>query len=116
MANFTLRQLDYACAVAGDGGIAQAARNLSISQPSVAQGLDKLEAATGLVLFERHHARGVTLTAQGRQFLHQARGLCAAPSSKVSASRSSPFDHLTLKSGEVLDGPDFILVHGAWTF
>lgn len=75
MARFTLRQLDYVCAVAREGGIAQAARHLSISQPSVAQGLDKLEAATGLVLFERHHARGVTLTAQGRQFLNHASDL-----------------------------------------
>ena len=75
MARFTLRQLEYVRAVARDGGIAQAARSLNISQPSVAQGLEKLEAMTGLALFERHHARGVTLTAQGRQFLGRAADL-----------------------------------------
>ena len=75
MARFTLRQLEYVRAIARDGGIAQAARSLSISQPSVAQGLEKLEAMTGLVLFDRHHARGVTLTAQGRQFLGHAADL-----------------------------------------
>jgi len=75
MASFTLRQLEYVSAVARDGGIAQAARSLNVSQPSVAQGLDKLEALTGLVLFDRHHARGVTLTPQGRQFLDHARAL-----------------------------------------
>ena len=75
MVRFTLRQLAYVQAIAETGGIAQAARKLNISQPSVAQGLDKLEAVTGLSLFERHHARGVTLTTQGRRFLEHANGL-----------------------------------------
>ena len=69
MVRFTLRQCTYFRAVAKHGGIAQAARALNISQPSVAQAIDKLEAITGLVLFERHHARGLTLTMQGRLFL-----------------------------------------------
>ena len=69
MVRFTLRQCAYFRAVAQQGGIAQAARVLNISQPSVAQAIDKLEAVTGLVLFERHHARGLTLTLQGRLFL-----------------------------------------------
>lgn len=69
MVRFTLRQCAYFRAVAEQGGIAQAARVLNISQPSVAQAIDKLEAVTGLVLFERHHARGLTLTQQGRLFL-----------------------------------------------
>lgn len=74
MVRFTLRQCAYFRAVAEQGGIAQAARVLNISQPSVAQAIDKLEAVTGLVLFERHHARGLTLTQQGRLFLdHVAR-------------------------------------------
>ncbi len=69
MVRFTLRQCTYFRAVAEHGGIAQAARALNISQPSVAQALDKLEGVTGLVLFDRHHARGLTLTLQGRVFL-----------------------------------------------
>lgn len=69
MVRFTLRQCSYFRAVAEQGGIAQAARVLNISQPSVAQALEKLEAVTGLVLFDRHHARGLTLTVQGRSFL-----------------------------------------------
>ncbi|KRW94702.1 LysR family transcriptional regulator [Paracoccus sp. PXZ] len=69
MVRFTLRQCAYFRAVAEQGGIAQAARVLNISQPSVAQALEKLEDVTGLVLFERHHARGLTLTLQGRLFL-----------------------------------------------
>lgn len=69
MVRFTLRQCTYFRTVATEGGIAQAARVLNISQPSVAQALDKLEDVTGLVLFDRHHARGLTLTMQGRVFL-----------------------------------------------
>jgi len=69
MVRYTLRQCAYFRAVAEHGGIAQAARALNISQPSVAQALDKLEAVLGLVLFERHHAKGATLTLQGRLFL-----------------------------------------------
>lgn len=69
MVRYTLRQCAYFRAVAEHGGIAQAARALNISQPSVAEAIDKLEALTGLILFERHHAKGTTLTLQGRLFL-----------------------------------------------
>lgn len=69
MVRYTLRQCAYFRAVAEEGGIAQAARVLNISQPSVAEAIDKLEAVTGLILFERHHAKGTTLTLQGRLFL-----------------------------------------------
>ena len=75
MVRFTLRQCAYFRAVAKHGGIAQAARALNISQPSIAQGVDKLERVTGLKLFERHHARGVTLTLQGRVFLEHVSAL-----------------------------------------
>lgn len=75
MVRYTLRQLTYFRAVAEQGGIAPAARALNISQPSIAQALEKLEQVTGLTLFERHHARGLTLTLQGRLFLRHASGL-----------------------------------------
>lgn len=72
MLPFTLRQLDYLLAVSRHGGIAQAARALNIAQPSVAQAIAKLEAQTGLRLFERHHAKGVSLTPAGHAFLAEA--------------------------------------------
>lgn len=75
MVRFTLRQCAYFGAVARHGGIAQAARALNISQPSIAQALDKLETVTGLKLFDRHHARGATLTLQGRAFLDHVTAL-----------------------------------------
>ena len=75
MVRFTLKQCAYFIAVAEHGGISQAARVLNISQPSIAQALDKLETISGLVLFERHHARGLELTGQGRSFLAHVRSL-----------------------------------------
>ncbi len=65
---FTLKQCRYFLEVARLGGIAQAARSLNISQPAVAQAIDKLEQMTELVLFERFHAKGLELTLQGRAF------------------------------------------------
>lgn len=75
MVRFTLKQCRYFLAVAEHGGIAQAARALSISQPAVTQAIDKLEALTGLQLFERHHARGMELTRQGKAFREEAHAL-----------------------------------------
>jgi DNA-binding transcriptional LysR family regulator len=69
MVNFTLKQCAYFHAVATHGGISQAARVLNISQPSIAQAIEKLESLTKLTLFERHHAKGLTLTVHGRLFL-----------------------------------------------
>ena len=42
MVRFTLKQCRYFLAVADHGGIAQAARALNISQPAIAQALNKL--------------------------------------------------------------------------
>lgn len=75
MVRFTLKQCAYFLAVAEHGGIAQAARALSISQPAVAQALGKLEDLYDIELFVRHHARGVELTPQGRAFRRTAQAL-----------------------------------------
>lgn len=75
MVRLTLKQCAYFVAVVDQGGIAQAARALNISQPAVAQALDKLEAIYGLRLLVRHHARGTELTPQGRAFCRSARDL-----------------------------------------
>ena len=75
MVNFTLKQCAYFVAVAEHGGIAQASRVLHISQPAVAQAIDKLEQLFAFRLFERMHARGTELTPQGRAFLQSARAL-----------------------------------------
>ncbi len=72
MVRFTLKQCTYFIAVAEHGGIAQAARVMNISQPAIAQAIDKLEDITSLQLFDRQHARGMDLTVQGRAFYIEA--------------------------------------------
>ena len=69
--SFTLRQLHYFVAVAEKGAVIGAARTLSISQSSVTEALKALEADLGVTLFERH-ARGLTITYSGHQFLRHA--------------------------------------------
>ncbi len=80
MIRITIRQCEYFRAVARTGGISSAARAIGISQPAVAQSIDKLEEMTGLVLFRRLHARGMELTAQGTEFLRYTNNIvdCAA--------------------------------------
>lgn len=75
MVKITLKQCEYFVAVAEQGGIAQASRVLGISQPAVAQALDKLEHLFEFRLLDRHHARGTELTPQGRAFYKSAHGL-----------------------------------------
>jgi len=78
MVKLTLKQCEYFVAVAQQGGIAQAARVLNISQPAVSQAIEKLEDISGLQLLLRHHAKGTELTPQGRAFLESARKLIAS--------------------------------------
>jgi len=75
MVRLTLKQCTYLAAVADYGSIAEAARALNMSQPAVAQALDKLEETYGFHLFARHQARGSELTPQGRAFCESARDL-----------------------------------------
>ena len=75
MVNFTLKQCAYFLAVVEHGGIAQAARVLSISQPAISQSLDKLEDLYGFKLLNRYHARGTEVTPEGRSFAAHCRTL-----------------------------------------
>ena len=56
MLRFTLRQLEYALAIAEHGSLAGAAQKLGVAQPSLSASLQKLEDQLGLQLFIRHHA------------------------------------------------------------
>ncbi|MDC0658197.1 LysR substrate-binding domain-containing protein [Leisingera sp. SS27] len=77
MVRFTLRQLTYLSETARQGGIAQAARQLNVSAAAIASALGKLEAATGLSLFDRFPAQGMRLTTAGKEFSAQADALLA---------------------------------------
>ena len=72
---FTLRQLEYFLAAAEAGSVTEAAQNIPVAQSSVSAAIAQLEAALGVQLLIRHHAQGISPTAEGRQFLERAREL-----------------------------------------
>src|SRR6516225_6914503 len=69
---FSLRQLQYALAVAETRGFRTAAERCHVAQPSLSAQLAQLEEALGVRLFERDRRR-VLLTAPGRELLERAR-------------------------------------------
>src|SRR5438105_3908035 len=84
-----LRHLKYFVAVTEHGSITQAANRVHIAQPALTKQIRDLEDELGFELFERH-ARGVALTAGGRQFLADAvRILDDATKAKVRGLRAS---------------------------
>ncbi|MGO2052487.1 LysR family transcriptional regulator [Glutamicibacter sp. 287] len=68
----TLQQLRYFIAVASEGSISAAADLIYVAQPSMSAAMKELEARVGRTLLVRS-ARGVTLTAEGAEFLGYAR-------------------------------------------
>jgi len=69
---FTLRQLQYAVAVAESLSFRKAAELCHVSQPSLSAQLAQLEEALGMRLFERDRRR-VLVTAAGRELVERAR-------------------------------------------
>jgi LysR family hydrogen peroxide-inducible transcriptional activator len=74
---FTLRQLQYACAVAEHLSFRQAAEVCHVAQPSLSAQVAELEAALGVQLFERDRRR-VLVTTRGQALLERARQLLLA--------------------------------------
>jgi LysR family transcriptional regulator, hydrogen peroxide-inducible genes activator len=71
---FTLRQLQYACAVAEHLSFRRAAEVCHVAQPSLSAQIAELEAALGVQLFERDRRR-VLVTARGQALIERARQL-----------------------------------------
>jgi DNA-binding transcriptional LysR family regulator len=67
-----LRQVEYVLAVVDHGGFTRAAAALHVAQPSLSQGVRRLEAELGVTLFERA-GRRVVLTGAGEAFVGPAR-------------------------------------------
>ncbi len=68
----TLQQLRYAIMVSNTNSMNEAAKRLFISQPSLSGAIKELEEEMNLVIFARS-SRGVTVTAEGEEFLGYAR-------------------------------------------
>lgn len=72
---FSLRQLAYFLAAADAGSVTEAAQNIPVAPSSVSAAIAQLETALGVQLLIRHHAQGISPTAEGRQFIDRARAL-----------------------------------------
>jgi LysR family transcriptional regulator, carnitine catabolism transcriptional activator len=68
----TIRQLEVLVAAADTASFSEAAQLLGISQPSLSETIRRMEAETGLRLFDRS-TRSVALTSQGRHAVAVAR-------------------------------------------
>ncbi|MDD5934706.1 MAG: LysR family transcriptional regulator [Clostridiales bacterium] len=68
----TLQQMRYAIMIADKGSMNEAAKSLFISQPSLSGTIKELEKEIGISIFRRTN-RGITITAEGKEFLSYAR-------------------------------------------
>lgn len=72
----TLQQLKYAIVISETGSMNKAAEQLYIAQPSLTEAVRSLERELGITIFNRG-SRGVTLTADGVEFISYARQVYA---------------------------------------
>ena len=73
----TLRQLEYAVAVADEQSFSAAASHCHVSQPGLSAQISELERLLGVRLFERDR-RGVIVTPIGEEVIEQARAVLGA--------------------------------------
>lgn len=86
VAGLSLRDLEYAVAVAGTRHFGRAAARCSVSQPALSEQIRKLEALLGTPLFERSR-KGVQVTAEGERLLRQAERVLAEAHGLVEMAR-----------------------------
>lgn len=67
----TLQQLRYVIAIEKYGSFSKAAKSLFVSQPSVSALVKDLEAELDIIIFNRD-SKGISLSAQGKEFLKYA--------------------------------------------
>lgn len=96
----SFRALRYIVETADCGSVTEAARRLSVSQPSVSAALAQAERELGVQIFVRHHARGMTLSVPGRTLVEEARSLLQQAGA-FTATAQSLGDPL---SGEIVVG------------
>ena len=72
-----IKQLEYLIKIVENGSISKAAEQLYITQPNLTKAVSSLEKEYGIRIFNRK-ARGVELTAEGKEFMRYARKVIAA--------------------------------------
>jgi DNA-binding transcriptional LysR family regulator len=94
-----LRQLRYLVAVADEGGIRRASRQLHLTQPSLSQALRQLEAELGVELIHRS-TRGAELSDAGAEFVEYAREILErASAARIAMRRRAEQRSCTLRVG-----------------
>lgn len=71
----TLKQLRYFVCAGENSSVTKAAKAMFVSQPSISSAILHIEEQTGLDLFIRHHAQGLSLTPSGQRFMLKAKQL-----------------------------------------
>ncbi|MFD8688754.1 LysR family transcriptional regulator [Streptomyces sp. NPDC059651] len=87
----SLRQFEYALAVAEEGTVTAAAERLRVAQPSVSQQIRGLERELGVELFARTPT-GLVATAVGRAFLREAEVAVSAARKARATARAGADD------------------------
>ena len=110
---FSLRQLEYAVAVADTLNFRRAAERCNVSQPSLSAQLAQLEEAIGVRLFERDRRR-VIVTSHGRDVIARARELLHYADDVETSARSAadPFAG-TMRIGIIPTVSPYLLPHVA---
>jgi LysR family transcriptional regulator, hydrogen peroxide-inducible genes activator len=86
--SFTLRQLQYAAAVAETLSFRRAAERCRVAQPSLSTQIAQLETSLGVRLFERDRRR-VLVTAAGEAIIDRARRVIAEADDLANAARAA---------------------------
>lgn len=94
------------------GTLAQTARLLNVTQPTVTRGLQKLESELGVTLFDRQPNR-LSLTATGKLAANEAATLLQAQQLAVNRIHNFDASQRVLKVGAILPGPLAVLHHFA---
>ena len=88
LSGLSLRDLEYAVAVARTRHFGRAAEECGVSQPALSEQIRKLEATLGVALFERGR-RGVHVTEQGTILLGRAERVLAEAHALVEVARGA---------------------------
>jgi LysR family hydrogen peroxide-inducible transcriptional activator len=83
----TLRQLQYAVAVADESSFGRAAARCRVAQPSLSAQIAQLEEALGVRLFERDRRSAVRTTAAGAELVERARRVLVEADELVDGAR-----------------------------
>jgi LysR family hydrogen peroxide-inducible transcriptional activator len=111
---FTLRQWQYAIAVADELSFRRAAIRCHVSQPALSAQVASLEGALGLRLFERTQRR-VSVTVAGAPLLARARALLVDADALAAAARAADPFVGTLRLGVIPTVAPYLLPSAAPT-